>query len=76
MVVFSHNKCYAIGMFQSQQEGYLFDEDFYWHVWRSVAQQLGLAAQKVTTRMQQWSKVDLGALDPPYGNNHILNFAL
>lgn len=40
LVVFSHNQCYAIGMFESAQEGYLFGDSFYWFIWNCVMKQL------------------------------------
>jgi hypothetical protein len=66
IVAFSNNQNYAIGMFESPTEGFLFDEHFYEQIWQSVAIEVSNDPLQVTTRMLTWASVDLDQIYPPY----------
>lgn len=65
MVVFSHNKVYSIGMFNSEKGGRIFDGELYWFVWRRLSTAYNVDPSESSVRMMRWQHVDLDELDTP-----------
>lgn len=72
LVVFSHNQCYAIGLFQSPAAGTLFNEHFYWNMIKNVVlsyHNRQLRVPESCLRLWFWEEVELDYFQCPYRNH-------